>query len=220
MGYFFIPMLERLARSRVPLLPGLLNWLFKPTDINWSRVTLIEACTKIVADLNPSSLSVLEISGDRFKDFGFASYRTVHYPEFDICRDKLDERFDLIIAEQIFEHLLRPYQAAKNVFEMLAPNGVFLISTPFLVKIHNLPLDCSRWTPLGLKHFLAECGFPMDGIQTWAWGNRACVVANFDGWKKFRPMIHSLKNEEEFPYHVWALARKNAGDVPASTSNN
>lgn len=177
-----------------------------------------EACERIVADLDPARISALEISGERFKSFGFRGYRDVHYPEFDICTDKLDKKYDLIIAEQVFEHLLWPYRAAKNVFEMLSPEGFFLISTPFLVKIHNYPVDCSRWTPIGLKYFLAEAGFPLDGIQTWAWGNRACVVANFDGWARFRPKIHSLVNDEEFPYHVWALARKNArgGASPAS----
>jgi hypothetical protein len=216
MGHHFISILNRIAEGRIPFFRHFGNWLFKPSATNWSRVIMSEACERIVADLDPPRISALEISGERFKTFGFRSYQSVHYPEFDICTDKLDRQYDLIIAEQVFEHLLWPYRAAKNVFEMLSPEGFFLISTPFLVKMHNYPVDCSRWTPLGLKHFLAEAGFPLDGIQAWAWGNRACVVANFDGWVRFRSKIHSLVNEEEFPYHVWALARKNPASCPAT----
>ena len=37
---------------------------------------------------------------------------------------------------------------------MLNDNGVFLIVTPFLIKIHGHPHDFTRWTPEGLQAFL------------------------------------------------------------------
>ena len=64
------------------------------------------------------------------------------------------ESFDLIIAEQVFEHLKWPYRAAKNVYRMLRPGGSFLITTPFLVRCHEMPDDCTRWTDTELKNFL------------------------------------------------------------------
>jgi len=91
---------------------------------------------------------------------------------------------------------------------MLTPGGYFLVSTPFLLRIHNEPTDCTRWTETGLRHFLAESGFPLAEIQTGSWGNRACVKSNFGWWARYHPWIHSLRNEPEFPVHVWALARK------------
>ena len=30
---------------------------------------------------------------------------------------------------------------------------------PFLIRVHNVPIDCSRWTEDGLKFHLEECGF-------------------------------------------------------------
>jgi hypothetical protein len=95
---------------------------------------------------------------------------------------------------------------------MVKDGGYFLITTPFLIKIHNYPIDCSRWTPLGLKYFLAECGFELDSIHVGSWGNRACVVGNFDRWMPFNRKRHSLLNEEDFPVVVWALARKKTID--------
>ena len=91
---------------------------------------------------------------------------------------------------------------------MLEPGGYFLVSTPFLVKIHNYPTDCSRWTETGLKHLLAECGFPLESTITESWGNTECVIANLSGWVPYQAGAHSLENQPDMPYHVWALAQK------------
>lgn len=180
------------------------------SPITWSRVVMKEACTQLLNALPCAEYSTLEISGHKWRTFGFKHYQTADYPDFDLCREVLPERFDLIIAEQVFEHLRYPYRAGRHVLEMLKPGGYFLISVPFLVKVHEIPIDCTRWTELGLKHFLEECGFPLDDIVTGSWGNRACIIANFEDWIMYNPPEHPLHNEPEFPYHVWALARRSS----------
>lgn len=187
----------------------------------WARTVMYRECTKLLAGLDPATLDVLEISpganNQPFASLGFRSTARVDYPEFDICRDHLDTTFDLVIADQVFEHLLWPYRAGRNVNRMVKPGGHVLIMTPFLVRIHAVPVDCSRWTELGLKHFLAECGFPLDAITTGSWGNRRCVVANFRTWPR-QTMWRSLHNEPDFPLVVWALARKQ-GEACAVANN-
>jgi SAM-dependent methyltransferase len=81
----------------------------------------------------------------KWRGYGFRRYRSVEFPAYDVCRDLLNDQFDIIIAEQVFEHLLWPYRAVRNVFQMLTPNGALLVTTPFLIRIHNDPEDCSRW---------------------------------------------------------------------------
>jgi SAM-dependent methyltransferase len=175
----------------------------------WLRQVANSEMEALVGSLHPQERRVLEISGTFWQRDGlFKSYRSVDYPEFDICQDQLTDRFDLIIAEHVFEHLLWPYRAGRNVYEMLAPGGSFLIATPFLVRIHNHPVDCSRWTELGLRCLLQECGFQDQNILTKSWGNRRCVVANFDRWQAYRPWRDSLRNEPAFPMIVWALATR------------
>jgi SAM-dependent methyltransferase len=180
----------------------------------WLRVVMNRETRKIVDGLNPSQLSVLEISGDRWSEAGlFRSYKSLDFPEFDVCKDRLDETFDLIVAEQVFEHLLWPYRAARNVFQMLKPNGHFLITTPFLVRVHPFPTDCTRWTETGMQYFLAECGFSLEDVQTGSWGNRDCVRAHLrDGWRIYQPWRHSIRNEKDYPLVVWALAQKRDAD--------
>jgi hypothetical protein len=90
---------------------------------------------------------------------------------------------------------------------MLKPAGHFINTTPFMIRVHENPVDCSRWTELGMKHLLAEAGFDIDKIRTGSWGNLACVRANLVtptwariGWGR------SMRNESQFPVAVWAIA--------------
>lgn len=178
-------------------------------DIHWTRVVMYDKVREIVDRLRPAGLDVLEISGKYWENKGFKSYTSPQYPEFDVCAGPLNRQFDLIIAEQVLEHVLWPYRAVKHVYQMLKPGGHFLVSTPFLLRIHNEPIDCSRWTELGMKHLLAEGGFPINKIETGSWGNRDCVRENLKGkWVKYRSRFHSLKNEPDYPVVVWALAEK------------
>ena len=177
--------------------------------MDWVRTVMYTECYRLIQGLGPNALDVLEISsGERFSErFQFRSFTTTQFPEFDICSQVLPQPFDLIIADQVFEHLKWPYRAGKNVHTMLRPGGHFLLATPFLIRIHNIPIDCSRWTELGLKCLLEECGFSGLSIKTGSWGNRACVKSNLHHWTK-TGWFGSLKNESDFPVMVWALARK------------
>lgn len=178
------------------------------SEEHWCRVVMNRETLKLVADLDTATLDALEISGSRWSLWPFQSYRSVSYPEFDICNPHPEIAVDMVIAEQVFEHLLRPYQAARSTHDFLRPAGYLLITTPFLIKVHDAPVDCSRWTETGLKYFLAECGFPLEKIRTGSWGNRKCIVSNFNRWPCYKQWMHSLDNEPDFPMVVWALAQK------------
>ncbi len=193
---------ELKARLRMTLR----NFGFDTAD--WMRVVMYRRCFAFVQSLMPDALDVLEISaGPQWaREFTFRSYTATQYPNFDICTQTLPERFDLIIADQLFEHLRWPYRAGRNVLNMLKPGGYFIITVPFLVRVHEAPIDCSRWTELGLSYFLQECGFDAADIVTDSWGNRACLKANLRSWRKCGP-LSSMVNEPDFPLVVWAFAR-------------
>jgi SAM-dependent methyltransferase len=175
---------------------------------HWCRIVMDEATKRIVSGLDYKNFNTLEISGGKWANFGFKSYKHVAYPNYDVCKDTLNEKFDLIIAEQVFEHLLFPNGAAKNIFSMLECGGYFLVTTPFLIKVHDGPFDCTRWTEIGIKYFLAESGFPLENIRTGSWGNKKCVIENFEKWVEYDKKNHSLENETEYPLVIWALAKK------------
>ncbi len=173
----------------------------------WSRQVMYQTCRAKLEAMNLGELDVMEIAaGDFWRELPFKSFASMNYPEYDITKDALPRTFDLIIADNVFEHLSYPHRAACNVLKMLRPGGTFLNITPFMVRVHNIPIDCTRWTELGMKYFLIEAGFDPDGIETGAWGNRAVVKSDFTRWSR-RGFWGSLKNEPRFPIQVWAFAR-------------
>lgn len=176
--------------------------------MHWVRAVMYEKCSELISELGPERLDVCEISaGNEWRSrFNFKSYTELNYPEFDICKQTASRQFDLVIADNVFEHLLYPYRAARNVLKMLRPGGYFLNITPFMIRVHAVPTDCSRWTEEGMKYFLEECGFDAARMISGSWGNRACVKANFPKWARVG-FSSSMKNEPDFPVQVWVLAR-------------
>src|SRR5207237_7195249 len=100
----------------------LLQKFFGYNSEQWIRVVYSQEWQRFFASLPLQSLSVLEISPGPLpvlQQSSVAYYRAVNFPEFDITENMLPEKFDIIIAEHVFEHLRYPYKAARNVHEML-----------------------------------------------------------------------------------------------------
>lgn len=153
-------------------------------------------------------LDVLEIAaGWKWRERQWGSYSEMNWPDHDICNDVLPRQFDLVIADNVWEHLLHPWRATHHVLEMLRPGGYFINITPFLIRHHPIPFDCTRWTELGMRHFLGDVGFDEGQIETGSWGNAAAVKANFHRWAR-TGWRRSLPNNPDFPVTVWAIARK------------
>jgi len=184
-------------------------------QVHWCRIVMNRATRKLVEPLNIGDMTALEISGNMWRDLPFKGYGAVQYPQYDICDKPIVMRngdsvrlFDMVIAEQVLEHVRYPYRAVKNVHHMLNPGGYFLVTTPFLIRVHGCPHDYTRWTEDGLRYLLNEGGFPLENIQVGSWGNKDCIVGNFYDWPFYDPEQHSLENEPDLPMVVWALARK------------
>lgn len=175
----------------------------------WQRVTLNHAIDRHIAALDPPTRSAAEISGDAHAGRPWRRYESLNYPEFDLCAP-LGGRgtFDVVICEQVIEHVIDPWAAAENLRGLCVPGGHVIVATPFLVRVHELPLygmrDYWRFTPRGLQVLLERGGLQVDTVG--AWGNRSCVVGNFDRWPAYRRW-HSLRNEPDLPVQVWAFAR-------------
>jgi hypothetical protein len=185
-----------------------------PEKVHWCRVAMNREAQAFVASLPCPELDVVEVSGTTWSDprFGFRSYRSLAYPEYDICRGPFQPQFcDLLILEQVLEHVRLPHQALANALAMLRPGGSLLVNTPFLIKFHPCPVDLYRWTEDGLRILVEEAGFT--AIRTGSWGNRQCLAADMQPgleWTYYDPAVHSLENEVQFPISVWAFARRPA----------
>lgn len=194
-------LLSRLSRLVFPEAEGAAD--------HWQRVALDRAVDDYIGTLDPSALSAAEISGAGQADRGWKQFTSLDYPVFDLCAPLEDEgEFDVVICEQVLEHVLDPKAAASNLRGLCRPGGRVIVSTPFLIRIHELPaygmFDYWRFTPRGLQTLLEGAGLEVESVGSW--GNHESVVGNLDRWSAYRKW-HPLHNEPEIPVQVWAFAR-------------
>jgi SAM-dependent methyltransferase len=175
----------------------------------WQRVTLNRAVDRHLAELDPGGLSAAEISGDTHAGKPWREYVSLDYPAFDLCAPLAGQGpFDVVICEQVIEHVSDPATAAANLRGLCRPGGHVVVSTPFMIRIHELPeyglKDYWRFTPRGLQTLLEQAGLQVDSVHSW--GNRRCIAGNFDRWPAYRRW-HSLRSEPDLAVQVWAFAR-------------
>ena len=176
---------------------------------HWQRIVLNDAVRRHITSLDPPTRTAAEISGDFQAQHGWKTFTSLNYPEFDLCAPlEVGERYDVVICEQVLEHVADPVRAAENLRGLCVAGGHVIVSTPFLVRVHELPLygmaDYWRFTPRGLRTLLERAGLVVD--QVGSRGNRNCIAGNLDHWPAHRRR-HSLRNEPDLPVQVWAFAR-------------
>lgn len=69
-----------------------------------------------------------------------------------------DGEFDVVISTQVFEHIPEPQATADEIYRVLKPGGVGLISAPLVWEPHDWPYDFWRYTPGGLEKLFAAFG--------------------------------------------------------------
>lgn len=96
------------------------------------------------------------------------------------------DRFKTVICTETLEHVTDPWKATERMFDALEPDGLLIVSIPFLWNFHDYPSDYWRITPPGMELVLERAGFEQ-------------IDARFGGQKL----------DEEHTYsHTLAIARK------------
>jgi SAM-dependent methyltransferase len=76
-----------------------------------------------------------------------------------------DETVGSILCIETFEHVFHVHKAFDEVFRVLRPGGVFVITTPLNFRIHGYPDDYWRITPSCLRRMLATYAARLSGFQ-------------------------------------------------------
>lgn len=94
-----------------------------------------------------------------------------------------DGSFDLVLCTQVLEHVSDPAAAVREMWRVLAPDGVALVSTHGVFLYHPDPPDSDRdywrWTHSGLRKLFGDNGawVELDVVEN---GNvLACVISLF-----------------------------------------
>jgi SAM-dependent methyltransferase len=70
-----------------------------------------------------------------------------------------------VLCIETFEHVFEVQKAFTEVFRLLRPGGVFVITTPLNFRIHGYPDDYWRITPSCLRRMLTPYAARISGYQ-------------------------------------------------------
>jgi SAM-dependent methyltransferase len=122
--------------------------------------------------------------------------------------------FDMVLSDQVLEHVEDPWGAVRESFRVVRPGGVVVHTTCFLNPVHADPVDFWRFTPEALRLLCA----PHHVEVAAGWGNRAALVLVLFGRRRLPigPVLGSLavrlarRSDPRCPLVVWVVARKAA----------
>lgn len=70
-----------------------------------------------------------------------------------------DSSFDSVVVNQVLEHVFNPEDFCSEMYRVLKPGGVLLLTVPFVWDEHEQPMDYARYSSFGLIHLLGSAGF-------------------------------------------------------------
>jgi len=73
-----------------------------------------------------------------------------------------DNYADTILLNQVLEHIDDYEKVLSEIYRVLKPNGIFIISVPFIYNIHSEPNDYFRFSEYGLKYLLKKHNFKIE----------------------------------------------------------
>ena len=78
----------------------------------------------------------------------------------DFCNQMSDfeGNFDLIYSNNVFEHLVDPFTAARNIHYLLKEGGIVITIVPFSQRYHRSPEDYFRFTHQGVEILFTAAG--------------------------------------------------------------
>jgi ubiquinone/menaquinone biosynthesis C-methylase UbiE len=76
-----------------------------------------------------------------------------------------DQVFDVVLATEVFEHVVDLDGVLAELKRVLRPGGKLLVTAPFLYPEHELPTDYRRFTQNGLVTVLSKHGFRQESKQ-------------------------------------------------------
>jgi len=152
------------------------------------------------------------------------------FPQDDLTEplDYPHASFDVVIADQVLEHVTDIKEAVFNLEELVRPGGFLILAMPFLYPIHDCPIDVTRLTPHGMKLLLtdrerADKTFEWVNDYRWeilecrSWGGKEVYrwwLDHLFSWVTIQqakaecPGFNDPDYDSTFPMIVWMVARK------------
>lgn len=140
------------------------------------------------------------------------------------------ESIDVVMSNQVLEHVIDERKAVSESFRVLKKGGYFVGSVPHISPIHLEPYDYRRLTYYGLKKLLEDNGFDVVDIDGNGGVHKAMALSLTMDWfmkthkeggpQKFRGLLHLALFPITGFINIWAIVGDFIiGDRKRSPSN-
>jgi SAM-dependent methyltransferase len=169
-----------------------------PTNPNGPDHTRIIESHGLVLDLGAGNAR----ESEHYPNIVFHEF--VHYAYTDIVSicDRLPYRdgvFDAVISKAAFEHMIRPWEMAAEVYRVLKPGGLLHVDTAFMQPVHGEPYHFFNMTLAGAREIfkafkMIRCG--VKPYQTPGYGLRMQIDVMLEHLKSedWRRRLQELKD--------------------------
>jgi SAM-dependent methyltransferase len=76
-----------------------------------------------------------------------------------------DATFDFVLCTEVLEHVSDPARVLAELRRILRPGGRLLLTTPFVLELHEEPYDFFRYTPHGLRSLVESAGLAVERVE-------------------------------------------------------
>lgn len=93
------------------------------------------------------------------------------YPEVDVVCDLTQvnpfrsARFDAVLLMNVLEHIYDTHQMLREITGLLKPGGILIVTIPFMVKLHQTPVDFVRYSQYALERLGQEHGLQVERME-------------------------------------------------------
>jgi len=108
-----------------------------------------------------------------------------------------DETFDYVICLDTFEHIENVFKASEEIYRILRPNGILVMSSVMNCSLHDFPHDYWRFTPkafefLTKKFDLQYIGYY--GANEFPTNVYAIAIKKINNFDEYRCLLDKLNN--------------------------
>ena len=131
----------------------------------------------------------------RTKSWTVKNYEILDIPEHDLnVLFPNPKQCNLIFCLEVFEYLIDPVTAMKNIKNMLTNGGEAIVSFPLVYPVHNdVNFDSLRFTETGVKRLAKHVGLTVKSINYRKTRTNSLVkYYSEDGMKMAKGMNHDI----------------------------
>ena len=131
-------------------------------DHNSSK-SVVRAISKLLDELPEQSIGLNVGSGKTNLDVRIKNLELDYAPGIDYIGSvesipEINNTFDLVISQEVLEHVKEPAVAMSEIKRVLKKNGKCYIQLPFIIGFHPCPNDYWRFTKQGIVALVEASG--------------------------------------------------------------